>query len=137
VSPLLPQRYMRERRAVGTNSKRTIMRRADFSSAALVLPVCTNSRAGGGQSCAHAGANAVSGKMWSSPAVAFLAILLAGVALLGCSDAPIGHALAQTEARPAAAAEARVSQAPAHIVASAGDDDYSEPLKYMGQPAVQ
>ena len=113
------------------------MRRANFSSAALVLPVSTSAWAGGGQHPADAGADAVSSKTWLSTAVALLAVLLAGVVLLGCSDAPIGHALAQIEARPAADAKPGVSQAPAHIVASRGDDDYSEPLKYMGQPAVQ
>lgn len=113
------------------------MRRADSASAARVLPVSIGARPGGGQSLTEAGADAVSSKTRSSPAVALFAVLLAGGVLLGCSDAPIGHALAQIEARPAADAKAHVSEAPAHIVASRGDDDYSEPLKYMGQPAVQ
>jgi len=113
------------------------MRRADFSGAAPVLPLSTSAQAGGGQVSADAGANAVSSKTWSSLAVALLAVLLAGGVPLGCSDAPIGHALARAEAGPTADGKARVSQAPAHIVASRGDDDYSEPLKYMGQAAVQ
>jgi len=113
------------------------MRRVDFSSAALVPPVPTSARAGGGQSCADAGADAVSSRTWLSAAVALLAVLLAGVVLLGCTDAPIGRALAQIEVRPAADAKVLVSQAPAHIFASEGDNDYREPLKYMGQAAVQ
>ena len=113
------------------------MRRLDFSSAALVRPVPASERAGGGQSAADSHADAVSGRTWSGAAVALLAVLLAGVVLLGCTDAPIGRAQAQIEARPAADAKVRVSQAPAHIFASEGDNDYREPLKYMGQAAVQ
>ena len=113
------------------------MRRAHFSGAAPVLPFSTSARAGGRPLSADAGTNAVSSKTSSRLAVASLAVLLAGGVLLGCSDAPIGHALAWAEAGPAADGKARVSQAPAHIVASRGDDDYSEPLKYMGQATVQ
>lgn len=113
------------------------MRLANFSSAALVLPVSTSAWAGGGQYPADAGADAVSSRTRLGAAVALLAALLAGVVLLGCTDAPIGPAQAQVGARPAADAKVRVSQAPAHIFASEGDNDYREPLKYMGQAAVQ
>ena len=113
------------------------MRRVDFSGAALVLPVSTSAWAGGGQYPADAGADAESSRTWLGAAVALPAVLLAGVVLLGCTDAPIGRAQAQIEARPVADAKVRVSQAPAHIFASEGDNDYREPLKYMGQAAVQ
>jgi hypothetical protein len=113
------------------------MRLANFSSAALVLPVSTSAWAGGGQYPADAGADAVSSRTRLGAAVAVLAVLLVGVVLLGCTDAPIGRAQAQIGVRPAADAKVRVSQAPAHIFASEGDNDYREPLKYMGQAAVQ
>jgi hypothetical protein len=68
----------------------------------------------------------------SSPAAALAALLMAGAVLLGCNEAPMAQALASPEKAPVASAKA-----PEHIVASEGDVDYREPLKYMGQPAVQ
>jgi PBP1b-binding outer membrane lipoprotein LpoB len=73
----------------------------------------------------------------ASPAAALAALLLAGAFLLGCSEAPA----VQADRRPAAQAQAArqdiASKSPDHIVAAEGDVDYREPLKYMGQPAVQ
>jgi hypothetical protein len=73
----------------------------------------------------------------ASPTTALAALLLAGAFLPGCSEAPAQHAAARPEALPAAGTKAPASKSPDHIVASEGDVDYREPLKYMGQPAVQ
>ena len=73
----------------------------------------------------------------ASPAAALAALLLAGAFLLGCSEAPAQHATARLEALRVAGATAPASTSPGHVVASEGDVDYREPLKYMGQPAVQ
>ena len=74
----------------------------------------------------------------ASPAAALAGLLLAGALLLGgCSEAPAMQATARLEALPAAGAKAPASKSPDHIAASEGDVDYREPLKYLGQPAVQ
>jgi PBP1b-binding outer membrane lipoprotein LpoB len=73
----------------------------------------------------------------ASPAAALAALLLAGVVLLGCSEAPAVQADDRPAARTLAATQKPESTSPDHVVAAEGDVDYREPLKYMGQPAVQ
>jgi hypothetical protein len=73
----------------------------------------------------------------ASPPAALAALLLAGAFLPGCSEAPAQHAAARPADLPVAGTKALASTSPDHIVASEGDVDYREPLKYMGQPAVQ
>jgi hypothetical protein len=73
----------------------------------------------------------------ASPAAALATLLLAGAVLLGCSEPPAMQADARPDALPKAALKTAASKSPDHIVASEGDVDYLEPLKYMGQPAVQ
>jgi len=68
----------------------------------------------------------------SSPAAALAALLMVGAVLLGCNEAPMARAHARPDAMPVASVKT-----PEHIVASEGDVDYREPLKYLGQPAVQ
>lgn len=62
--------------------------------------------------------------------------LIVAAVLTGCGDLRAEQDIERTQAAALASPKAAPSKAPERIVSSSGDDDL-EPLKYMGQAAVQ